>query len=154
MSSLPFPKPHHKLMPSSSPNFVGCEDHLQRLQKYFHVQPAEEKRRKAFVLYGVGGVGKTQICLKFLEKYPERYVTAEYSVKVIYFTTLPGSGKYFGLTQPAMKPSKEVSKQLLMILSLYLLELGSLQRHLFSGSLPSNMSGYLCLTMLIVSLAW
>jgi hypothetical protein len=72
MTPLPPPKPVYKWMPSSSPNFVGCEDHLQKLHDYFHVQPANETRRRTFVLYGVGGVGKTQICLKFLEQSSDR----------------------------------------------------------------------------------
>jgi GTPase SAR1 family protein len=59
-------------MPSSSPNFVGCENHLQRLHDYFHVPLADERRRRAFLLYGIGGVGKTQICLKFLEESSDR----------------------------------------------------------------------------------
>jgi DNA transposition AAA+ family ATPase len=151
MTPLP---PGNKLQPSTSPMFVGCEEHLQRLQEYFHVRPAEERKRRAFVLYGIGGVGKTQICLKFLEEYPERYAITNYSQEVIKFTTLLDSGKYFGLMQPTMRPLKEVFKQLLMTLSHNLLELDSLQRHLFNGSPPSNMSGYLCLTMLIMSLPW
>jgi hypothetical protein len=153
MIPLP-PKPVYKLMPSSSPNFVGCEDHLQRLQEYFHVRPANERRRRSFVLYGVGGVGKTQICLKFLEECSERYAITNHNQAVINFTTLLDSGKYFGLTQPAMIPLKEVSKQLLMALSLHHLELNSLQNHLSSGYPLSHMSGYLCLTMLIMTLAW
>jgi GTPase SAR1 family protein len=59
-------------MPSSSPYFVGCEDHLQKLQDYFCGRPANETKRRTFVLFGVGGVGKTQICLKFLEQNPDR----------------------------------------------------------------------------------
>jgi hypothetical protein len=154
MTPLPPPKPVYKLMPSSSPNFVGCEDHLHQLKKYFHVQPANERSRRAFVLYGVGGVGKTQICLKFLEECSERYAITNHSQEVINFATLLDSGEYFGLMQPAMIPLKEVSKQFLMTLLLHLLELNSLQNHLCSGSPLSNMSGYLCLTMLIMTLAW
>jgi hypothetical protein len=71
-TTLPLPKPVHKWMPSSSPNFVGCEDHLQRLHDYFHVKPANETRRRTFVLFGVGGVGKTQISLKFAEQSSNR----------------------------------------------------------------------------------
>jgi hypothetical protein len=71
-ASLPPPKPVFKSMPSSSPYFVGCEDHLQKLHDYFCVQPANETRRRTFVLFGVGGVGKTQICLKFLEQNQDR----------------------------------------------------------------------------------
>jgi hypothetical protein len=150
---MPPPKPVYKLMPSSSPNFVGCQDHLDKLQEYFHVRPANERRRRAFVLYGVGGVGKTQICLKFLEEYSERYAITNHSQEVINFTTLSDSGRYFGLTQPAMIPSKEVSKQLLMTLLLPLLEVNSPQHPLSNGSPPSSTSGYFCLTMLIMTLA-
>ena len=28
---------------------------------------------KFFVLYGIGGIGKTQICLKFVEEMADRY---------------------------------------------------------------------------------
>jgi flagellar biosynthesis GTPase FlhF len=59
-------------MPSSSPNFVGCEDYLQKLDECFHVRAANEVGRRVFVLFGVGGVGKTQLCLKFAEKSPDR----------------------------------------------------------------------------------
>ena len=58
----------YKLMPSSSPNFVGCEEILQRLQDYFAARPSSQLKRRTFVLFGVGGVGKTQICLKFAEE--------------------------------------------------------------------------------------
>ena len=35
---------------------------------HFAPQGQGDKCRKAFLLYGMGGVGKTQICLKFVEK--------------------------------------------------------------------------------------
>jgi hypothetical protein len=72
MAPLAPAKPVYKLMPSSSPHFVGCEDHLQGLQEYFHVRPAAERRRRAFLLHGVGGVGKTQISLRFIEENSEK----------------------------------------------------------------------------------
>ena len=33
-----------------------------------------QKEQKRFVLYGLGGIGKTQICLKFAQDHQERYV--------------------------------------------------------------------------------
>jgi hypothetical protein len=62
------PRPVYKMMPSSSPKFMGCEDYLQKLDEFFHVRIANDLTRRVFVLFGVGGVGKTQICLKFAEK--------------------------------------------------------------------------------------
>ena len=52
----------------SSTFFVGRDEYLQRMKDYFssHV----EGQRKSFLLYGLGGIGKTQICLKFLEQNP------------------------------------------------------------------------------------
>jgi flagellar biosynthesis GTPase FlhF len=51
---------------------VGREDYLQKLDDFFHVQPANQLTRRVFALFGVGGVGKTQICLKFAEKSSDR----------------------------------------------------------------------------------
>ena len=50
----------------SSTLFTGRDDYLQRLRDYFHSSIGGE--RKSFLLYGLGGIGKTQICLKFIEQ--------------------------------------------------------------------------------------
>ena len=49
----------------SSIMFTGRSAYLQRLNNHF-VSNATEKR-KSFLLHGMGGIGKTQICLKFTE---------------------------------------------------------------------------------------
>ena len=54
--------------PNSSALFTGREDVLKRLMDHFAPQGQGDKYRKSFLLYGMGGVGKTQICLKFVEK--------------------------------------------------------------------------------------
>ncbi|KAF8339286.1 hypothetical protein F5887DRAFT_1137130 [Amanita rubescens] len=51
----------------SSPFFSGREEYLQRLKDHF--KPSTEDRRKSFLLHGLGGIGKTQICLRFLERH-------------------------------------------------------------------------------------
>ena len=43
--------------------------YLQRLRDYFSHR--NECQRKSFLLYGLGGIGKTQICLKFIEENDE-----------------------------------------------------------------------------------
>ena len=50
----------------SSTLFTGHKDYLQKLRGYF--SSGTEGQRKSFLLYGLGGIGKTQICLKFIEE--------------------------------------------------------------------------------------
>ncbi|KAF8628815.1 hypothetical protein AX14_011204 [Amanita brunnescens Koide BX004] len=53
-------------MKHSSTMFTGRDKYLQRLRDYF--SSSTEGQRKSFLLYGLGGIGKTQICLKFIEE--------------------------------------------------------------------------------------
>ena len=54
---------------------MGRREQLDRLKKYFAPRMAREpRRRRYFLLYGMGGIGKTQICLKFLEEMSDVYV--------------------------------------------------------------------------------
>jgi hypothetical protein len=62
------PKIEYKPMTPSSSNFTGRREYLAKLRHYFSVEPGEPLRRKCFLLYGMGGIGKTQICLKFTEE--------------------------------------------------------------------------------------
>jgi hypothetical protein len=62
------PKSEYKPRTSSSANFTGRGDYLTKLRDHFSVKPDEPLRRKSFLLYGMGGIGKTQICLKFIEE--------------------------------------------------------------------------------------
>ena len=61
-TTLP-PLPPLKL-PSAS--FTGRDEYLQRLK--LHFSSSDEGKRKVFLLHGLGGIGKTQICLKFIEE--------------------------------------------------------------------------------------
>ena len=54
--------------PNSSALFTGCEDILERLKDRFGPRDEGDRCRKSFLLYGMGGIGKTQICLKFVEE--------------------------------------------------------------------------------------
>ena len=54
--------------PNSSIRFTGRTDVLAILKKHFTAKSADKvRRRKFFLLYGMGGIGKTQICLRFVE---------------------------------------------------------------------------------------
>ena len=57
------------LMPNPSNRFTGRTEVIDKLKKHFSTNmsdPAE--KRIFFLLYGMGGIGKTQICLKFVEE--------------------------------------------------------------------------------------
>lgn len=58
------------MAPASSELFTGRDDYLQKMFNFFG--PANtNKMRKIALLFGLGGVGKTQICLKFLEDHED-----------------------------------------------------------------------------------
>ncbi len=50
----------------SSIFFTGRDEYLQRLRDHFTSDI--EGQGKSFLLHGLGGIGKTQICLKFIEE--------------------------------------------------------------------------------------
>jgi hypothetical protein len=56
------------LKPNSTPHFTGRAHILDKLKEHFSRGDSDELgTRKHFLLYGIGGIGKTQICLKFIE---------------------------------------------------------------------------------------
>ena len=56
------------LTPNPSNRFTGRTDVVAKLKRHFFSNTNDAvKKRKFFLLYGMGGIGKTQICLKFLE---------------------------------------------------------------------------------------
>ncbi|KAF8510875.1 hypothetical protein BU17DRAFT_97727 [Hysterangium stoloniferum] len=55
-----------------SPRFIGREEYLQRLREFF-TRHEPDARWKHFLLHGMGGVGKTQISLKFIEGMLDHY---------------------------------------------------------------------------------
>jgi hypothetical protein len=46
---------------------------MQKLEDYFFSQQLHLPRRKMFVVHGLGGIGKTQLCIEFVRRYQERY---------------------------------------------------------------------------------
>jgi hypothetical protein len=61
----------HKPMPLASRIFTGREDYLRILGQYFGPR-VQSRPRRHFLLYGMGGAGKTQICLKYVEEHCDR----------------------------------------------------------------------------------
>jgi GTPase SAR1 family protein len=53
--------------------FVGRKDVLDKLRKIFiHSADSKLMSRRSCLLWGTGGIGKTQICLKFIEEISDR----------------------------------------------------------------------------------
>ena len=46
------------------------------MKDHFAPQDEGDRCRKSLLLYGMGGIGKTQICLKFVEKVAGRLVSS------------------------------------------------------------------------------
>ena len=58
--------------PNSSLAFTGRKDILHKLEKIFAPSSNRQMSRCSCLLWGLGGIGKTQICLKFTEEMSER----------------------------------------------------------------------------------
>ena len=59
--------------PNSSPLFVGRKDVLDKLRMIFSPSADSKLSRRSCLLWGTGGIGKTQICLKFIEEMSARF---------------------------------------------------------------------------------
>ena len=57
--------------PNPGPLFTGRKDVLDQLGKIF-LNRTNSKPRRSCLLWGMGGIGKTQICLKFIEEMADR----------------------------------------------------------------------------------
>ena len=57
------------LRPNSNVRFTGRREILDKLKVYFgsQIDPQLQQRRQ-YLIYGMGGIGKTQICLRFIEE--------------------------------------------------------------------------------------
>jgi len=57
------------LKPRTSPLFLGRKSELDKLKAHFAPRrKGEQHTRRSLLLHGMGGIGKTQICLKFAEE--------------------------------------------------------------------------------------
>ena len=57
------------LMPNPSNRFTGRTEVIAKLRMHFFTNTNDSaQKRKSFLLHGMGGIGKTQICLKFIEE--------------------------------------------------------------------------------------
>src|ERR1700731_1679424 len=113
-------------MPSPSPNFTGQRSYLEKLKSHFGPREGQFPSRRLFLLSGMGGIGKTQICLKFIEENPELCVDWHCTTLLDHLPLLTGSGKSSGLMQPGPRQLSSLPKILHMIMLPKHLELRAL----------------------------
>ncbi|KAL5326083.1 hypothetical protein ACEPPN_007221 [Leptodophora sp. 'Broadleaf-Isolate-01'] len=63
---------HHMIPHSANPHFTGRTDIRQQMSDCLIFSMQEESQQR-FLLYGIGGSGKTQICLKFAQEYRKKF---------------------------------------------------------------------------------
>ena len=65
---------HPVIPPLPTDIFTGRDDYLRKLEEGFELSGtvARKEKQRVFVLYGSGGMGKTQLALKFADLYRER----------------------------------------------------------------------------------
>ena len=60
---------------SASRVYTGRREIGERLAQVLLFDPATPpKQQRTFVIIGVGGIGKSEVCLKFVEDYRDEYV--------------------------------------------------------------------------------
>ena len=64
-------------LPLPAEYFTGRDEYLKTVETSFDFPKTsvESKKQRRFVLYGTGGMGKTQLALKFLDEQSDRYVS-------------------------------------------------------------------------------
>ncbi|KAJ3992913.1 P-loop containing nucleoside triphosphate hydrolase protein, partial [Lentinula boryana] len=81
--------------PTSAKTFTGREEVLTRLEEFFLSGHAAEGM-KTFLLYGLGGAGKTQIALQFIKRFKQRF-TARFFITADQEDSIQGS--YFDIAK-------------------------------------------------------
>ena len=57
------------LVPNPSTRFTERTEVVAKLKSHFFIDTSDAvQKRKLFLLYGMGGIGKTQMCLKFVQE--------------------------------------------------------------------------------------
>ncbi len=60
---------------ATNPLYTGREELGELLTQSFSYNPSTPpKRQRTFVIYGIGGAGKSEVCLRFAEDHRDKYV--------------------------------------------------------------------------------
>ena len=58
-----------------SPLYTGRGELGERLAQLFSFDPSTPpKKQRTFVIIGVGGIGKSEVCLKYIKDHEDEYV--------------------------------------------------------------------------------
>ena len=71
-SPISYSQTSYRVMKQSTPYFTGRDKALKTLEAFFSPLADKSQGGRRFLLYGMGGAGKTQISLKFAEEYSNR----------------------------------------------------------------------------------
>lgn len=110
-----------KYQPSPSSLFTGRNDFLNALEEFFVDQGPGKHLRREYLLYGMGGAGKTQITLKFAQNHRQRQV----HVDLVFLFAVTHQFKtdmstFSGLMQAIEIPSNKAIRMKPSNLALYL----------------------------------
>ncbi|PFH46830.1 hypothetical protein AMATHDRAFT_153728, partial [Amanita thiersii Skay4041] len=96
--------------------FTGREEYLAKLKNYFN-NPGRNMGRRLYLLYGLGGIGKTQICLKFKEEV-ENEVEYVFWIDASSESTITSSFKAIARNNPLFSGEEKPSAyQVLQVIS-------------------------------------
>jgi hypothetical protein len=136
------PDNRHWLVPRrSNPLFTGQSQLRTKLKEQLLPDIAgfnEREDSKVFVLHGIGGVGKSEICIKFAEEHRKWLVHADISNYGSTDKSSPGFGESFGSTHPAAVAPSEASSRLHRDVAL----VEQTWMTFASGSRTTNTAGY------------
>jgi len=86
----------HWLVPRSvNPLFVGRKTIIQAIVEAISPDKAGVGDQKRFVLTGMGGQGKSEVCLRVANEVRDRYVSSV-TLSILGSNDQPGSGAFFG----------------------------------------------------------
>ena len=97
---------HINNWPPASEIFHGRQFTLDKMQQYFS---EDSGKQRIYVLYGLGGAGKTQIALKFVESSLSQYVCCIGTVSNLQLYSL-ASPTYFSSTPAPFRQLMQVSR--------------------------------------------
>jgi hypothetical protein len=101
---------------AASALYTGRGELGERLSQVLSFDPSTPPiQQRTFVIVGIGGVGKSEVCLKFAEDHKDRYVECYLalftynSTPCRYLADKSGTGGFCGLTlRASLRPSRDI----------------------------------------------